>query len=51
MNIILNWKSYYVDRINKLFNFNADEDDQYSYTMSDELWEIVKKLIGWKGTE
>ncbi len=48
---ILNWRSYYVDRINKLFNFNVDEDDQYSYIMSDELWKIVKKLIGWKGTE
>ena len=35
---------------NKLFNYHKD-DDKYSFTMSDELWELVKKLIGWKGTE
>ena len=34
----------------KLYNYNKD-DDAYSYTMSDSMWEIVKKMIGWKGTE
>lgn len=33
-----------------LFNYNKD-DDQYSYTMTDEMWEIVKKIIGWEGPE
>ena len=34
----------------KLFNYKKD-DDEYSYQMSDEMWEVVKKMIGWKGTE
>lgn len=33
-----------------LFNYHKD-DDQYSYTMSDEMWEIIKKIIGWEGPE
>ena len=42
---------YYLDRIDKeLYNYQED-DDKYSYTMSDEMWEVVKKIIGWKGTE
>lgn len=34
----------------KLFNYK-ENDDQYSYTMSDEMWELVKKIIGWEGIE
>lgn len=34
----------------KLFNYHED-DDAYSYMMSDEMWDVVKKLIGWKGEE
>ena len=42
---------YNLDRIDKeLYNYQED-DDKYSYTMSDEMWEVVKKIIGWKGTE
>lgn len=42
---------YSLEDLNKkLFNYKED-DDQYSYTMSDEMWEIVKKLIGWDGIE
>lgn len=33
-----------------LFNYH-DEDDHYSYTMSDELWEITKNMLDWKGEE
>lgn len=40
---------YYVPKeLDKRFNFNHT-CDKYSYTMSDELWEIVKRVIGWKG--
>lgn len=38
---------YHARDLDKLFNF-SDSDDKYSYTMSDELWEITKKIIGWK---
>lgn len=38
---------YLPNELDKCFNFNF-ECDKYSYTMSDELWEIVKRLIGWK---
>ena len=38
----------YLDK--KLFNYK-EGDDQYSYTMTDEMWEIVKKIIGWEGIE
>lgn len=38
----------YLDK--KLFNYHKD-DDQYSYTITDEMWEIVKKIIGWEGIE
>lgn len=42
---------YYTSKeLGKLFNFKPT-DDAYSYTMSDELWEIAKKVIGWKGQE
>jgi len=34
----------------KLFNYHKD-DDEFSYTMSDEMWEVVKKIIGWNGIE
>lgn len=37
-------------RIGPIFNYHED-DDKYSYTMSDELWEIVKKILGWEGNE
>ena len=40
---------YYISKeIEKRFNFNYT-CDKYSYTMSDELWEITKKIIGWEG--
>lgn len=32
------------------FGFDKDTDC-YSYQMSDELWEITKKLLNWKGDE
>lgn len=42
---------YYEDYLDKkLFNYHSD-DDKYSYTMSDEMWEVVKKLVGWEGDE
>lgn len=42
---------YYLEHLDKkLFNYK-DGDDKYSYTMSDEMWEVVKKLIGWEGEE
>ena len=41
---------YPLDKVDPIFNYHED-DDKYSYTMSDELWEIVKKILGWKGTE
>lgn len=42
---------YYLEYLDKeLFNYK-DGDDKYSYTMSDEMWEVVKKLIGWEGEE
>lgn len=42
--------SYTIERLPKIFNYH-ENDDKYSYTMSNELWEIVKKIIGWEGTE
>lgn len=41
---------YIAKELDKIFNLH-DDDDKYSYTMSDELWEITKKIIGWKGPE
>lgn len=38
------------DMDKKLFNYHKD-DDEFSYTMSDEMWEVVKKMIGWNGIE
>ena len=35
-------------RKDKLFG-NTDGKDKYSYTMPDELWETVKKIIKWEG--
>lgn len=29
----------------------SEEDDEYSYVFPEEKWEVIKKLIGWKGTE
>jgi hypothetical protein len=37
------------DMDKKLFNYHKD-DDEFSYTMSDEMWEVAKKMIGWQGT-
>ena len=28
-----------------------DDDDEYSYTFTDGVWEIVKKVVGWTGPE
>lgn len=41
---------YRLENLNKIYNYH-EGDDQYSYTMSDELWEIVKKILKWEGTE
>ena len=41
---------YFEDFLDSRFNYQED-DDKYSYTMSDEMWEVVKKIIGWEGTE
>jgi len=38
------------DMDKKLFNYHKD-DDEFSYTMTDEMWEVVKKMIGWNGIE
>jgi len=38
------------DMDKELFNYHKG-DDEFSYTMSDEMWEIVKKMIGWEGIE
>ena len=41
------WKK---DELESIFGYDEDLD-QYSYRMSDKLWEVVKLVIGWKGTE
>jgi len=41
---------YIIEDLRKIYNYHKD-DDKYSYTMSDELWEIVKKILNWKGEE
>lgn len=42
---------YFEDFLDKKkFNYHKG-DDKYSYTMTDEMWEIAKKIIGWEGTE
>ena len=41
------WNKEYLDK-----RFGSIKDkDRYSYTMPDELWEIVKKILGWKGED
>ena len=42
--------SYRIEHLPKEFNYHED-DDEYSYRMTDGLWEIVKKIVGWEGTE
>lgn len=42
--------SYRKDNLDKRFGSVKDKD-RYSYTMPDELWEIVKIILGWKGEE
>lgn len=40
---------YTLENLDKnLFNYK-ECDDAYSYTMTDEMWEVVKKMIGWEG--
>lgn len=41
---------YFAETLDKIFNYHKD-DDKYSYRMTDEMWEVVKKIIGWEGTE
>ena len=41
---------YFIEDIKKEYGYSK-KCDKYSYEMPDELWEIVKKIIGWKGTE
>lgn len=40
-------QSYYIELNEKKFGIKND-DDAYSYTMPEELWELVKKIIGWE---
>lgn len=30
---------------------DVEHKDRYSYTMPDDLWELVKKILGWNGEE
>ena len=39
-----------LDHLSKIFNYHKG-DDKFSYRVSDELWEIIKKLLKWEGTE
>ena len=41
---------YFEDFLDKRFNYHKD-DDKYSYRMTDEMWEVAKKIIGWEGDE
>ena len=42
--------SWYHEGYERRFGY-SESLDQYSYTMPDELWEIVKKLLDWQGKE
>ena len=47
---MLRWRFFSYGRneeFKRLLNIK-DDDDKYSYKMSDELWEAAKKIIGWK---
>jgi len=46
----INESSYSEDDLDKRFG-SIEDKDRYSYTMPDELWEIVKIILGWKGEE
>lgn len=41
-------RTYITDRLDGRFG-DARNTDRYSYEMPDEIWEIVKKLVGWVG--
>ena len=41
---------YFEEYLDKRFNYHKN-DDKYSYRMTDEMWEVAKKIIGWEGTE
>lgn len=40
----------YDDDVMKVFK-PKDDDDEYTYTFPDGVWEIVKKVVGWTGSE
>ena len=46
----INESSYSRNNLDNRFGSIKDKD-HYSYTMPDELWEIVKIILGWKGEE
>lgn len=43
-------RTYITDRVDKRFG-DVRNTDRYSYEMPDDIWEIVKKLVGWAGEE
>ena len=44
---VLKDRQYRIREYRKIFSVD-ENTDEYSFEFSDELWEIVKKIIGWK---